>query len=213
MNKQQQMFTSAQSSIAQHRSVKSIRPPSGNWPIIPSSSSSSSSTRKSRRQARANKGVRAFFGGLKKTERERKLIKRLEKLGLGGGNTNDNKSEEDELWMLDNGLSSKYNRRQAIMAGNWKCNPSTLEQARTLAALVAANASSDVQEKESYGMNNMNMNKRKQRVDVLICPPAAFISEVSQLVRFLSRFVYSLDFYFSTKRASKREGEDKYFHC
>jgi len=97
--------------------------------------------------------------------------------------------------------------RTPIMAGNWKCNPKTLDEARTLASLVAANTMEDRRENDYYFTTTTNNNtaargekrngfnlfnaKRNRRgennknVEVLICPPAAFLSEVSQLVRFL----------------------------
>ena len=78
------------------------------------------------------------------------------------------------------------------MAGNWKCNPRTMEEARTLASLVAANTMEDRIMDEQYdntggGFNIFKRNTffvREKNVEVLICPPAAFLSEVSQLVRF-----------------------------
>ncbi len=85
--------------------------------------------------------------------------------------------------------------RTPIMAGNWKCNPRTMEEARTLASLVAANTMEDRILDEQYdnttggGFNifkrNTSFFAREKNVEVLICPPAAFLSEVSQLVRFL----------------------------
>ena len=98
--------------------------------------------------------------------------------------------------------------RTPIMAGNWKCNPRTMEEARTLASLVAANTMEDRILDEQYdnttggGFNifkrNTSFFAREKNVEVLICPPAAFLSEVSQLVRFL--------FYdaFSSSRARER---------
>ena len=84
--------------------------------------------------------------------------------------------------------------RTPIMAGNWKCNPRTMEEARTLASLVAANTMEDRILDEQYdnttggGFNifkrNTSFFAREKNVEVLICPPAAFLSEVSQLVRF-----------------------------
>ena len=78
-----------------------------------------------------------------------------------------------------------------------------MEEARTLASLVAANTMEDRIMDEQYDNNNNNNNNnnkngggfnifkrntsffaREKNVEVLICPPAAFLSEVSQLVRF-----------------------------
>jgi len=138
----------------------------------------------------------ALFGGggqgLKKTPEQKNKLKRLEKL-------NGNNESEEEFWPED-----LKQLRTPIMAGNWKCNPKTLEEARTLASLVAANTAEDRRESDFFndergggrsGFNlfikrNSNNNRGGGRgdnknVEVLICPPAAFLSEVSQLVRFL----------------------------
>ena len=139
----------------------------------------------------------ALFGGggqgLKKTPEQKNKLKRLEKLNPG------NNEQEEEFWPED-----LKQLRTPIMAGNWKCNPKTLEEARTLASLVAANTAEDRRESDFFndergggrsGFNlfikrNSNNNRGGGRgdnknVEVLICPPAAFLSEVSQLVRFL----------------------------
>ena len=151
------------------------------------------------RRRKFNSGVRiqsALFGGgqgLKKTPEQKNKLKRLEKL-------NGNNESEEEFWPED-----LKQLRTPIMAGNWKCNPKTLEEARTLASLVAANTAEDRRESDFFnndergggrsGFNlfikrNSNNNRGGGRgdnknVEVLICPPAAFLSEVSQLVRFL----------------------------
>jgi|TARA_B110000483_G_scaffold62600_1_gene77893 hypothetical protein len=151
------------------------------------------------RRRKFNSGVRiqsALFGGgqgLKKTPEQKNKLKRLEKLNPG------NNEQEEEFWPED-----LKQLRTPIMAGNWKCNPKTLEEARTLASLVAANTAEDRRESDFFndergggrsGFNlfikrNSNNNRGGGRgdnknVEVLICPPAAFLSEVSQLVRFL----------------------------
>ena len=133
--------------------------------------------------------------GLKKTPEQKNKLKRLEKLNPG------NNEQEEEFWPED-----LKQLRTPIMAGNWKCNPKTLEEARTLASLVAANTAEDRRESDFFndnergggGRSGFNLfNKRNannnrgggrgdnKNVEVLICPPAAFLSEVSQLVRFL----------------------------
>lgn len=142
-------------------------------------------------------GGRGGSGGLKKTPEQKNKLKRLEKLN------GDPRYEGEEFWPED-----LKQMRTPIMAGNWKCNPKTLDEARTLASLVAANTMEDRRENDYYFTNNNNNNttgrgekrngfnlfnaKRNRRgennnknVEVLICPPAAFLSEVSQLVRFL----------------------------
>ena len=111
-----------------------------------------------------------------------------------GGRGFDDQGENgiDDFWPED-----LKQLRTPIMAGNWKCNPRTMEEARTLASLVAANTMEDRIMDEQYDNNNntgggFNIFKRntsffarEKNVEVLICPPAAFLSEVSQLVRFL----------------------------
>jgi len=62
-------------------------------------------------------------------------------------------------------------RRTAVMAGNWKLNPKTMDEARTLAALVGAAAKED----KAPGV-------KTRECEVFVCPPAAFISEVSRIV-------------------------------
>jgi hypothetical protein len=141
-------------------------------------------------------GGRGGSGGLKKTPEQKNKLKRLEKLN------GDPRYEGEEFWPDD-----LKQMRTPIMAGNWKCNPKTLDEARTLASLVAANTMEDRRENDYYFTNNNNNTtgrgekrngfnlfnaKRNRRgennnknVEVLICPPAAFLSEVSQLVRFL----------------------------
>ena len=141
-------------------------------------------------------GGRGGSGGLKKTPEQKNKLKRLEKLN------GDPRYEGEEFWPED-----LKQMRTPIMAGNWKCNPKTLDEARTLASLVAANTMEDRRENDYYFTNNNNNTtgrgekrngfnlfnaKRNRRgennnknVEVLICPPAAFLSEVSQLVRFL----------------------------
>ena len=153
------------------------------------------------RRRKFNSGVRiqsALFGGgqgLKKTPEQKNKLKRLEKLNPG------NNEQEEEFWPED-----LKQLRTPIVAGNWKCNPKTLEEARTLASLVAANTAEDRRESDFFndnergggGRSGFNLfNKRNannnrgggrgdnKNVEVLICPPAAFLSEVSQLVRFL----------------------------
>ena len=152
------------------------------------------------RRRKCNSGVRiqsALFSGggqgLKKTPEQKNKLKRLEKLNPG------NNEQEEEFWPED-----LKQMRTPIMAGNWKCNPKTLDEARTLASLVAANTMEDRRENDNYFTTNNNtarggkrngfnlfnakMNRRgenNKNVEVLICPPAAFLSEVSQLVRFL----------------------------
>jgi len=116
-----------------------------------------------------------------------------------GGRGFDDQGENgiDDFWPED-----LKQLRTPIMAGNWKCNPRTMEEARTLASLVAANTMEDRIMDEQYDNNNNNNNNnntvggfnifkrntsffaREKNVEVLICPPAAFLSEVSQLVRF-----------------------------
>ena len=154
------------------------------------------------RRRKFNSGVRiqsALFGGgqgLKKTPEQKNKLKRLEKLNPG------NNEQEEEFWPED-----LKQLRTPIMAGNWKCNPKTLEEARTLASLVAANTAEDRRDADFFNNNNERgggggrsgfnlFNKRNsnnnrgggrgdnKNVEVLICPPAAFLSEVSQLVRF-----------------------------
>ena len=138
-------------------------------------------------------GGRGGSGGLKKTPEQKNKLKRLEKLN------GDPRYEGEEFWPED-----LKQMRTPIMAGNWKCNPKTLDEARTLASLVAANTMEDRRENDNYFTTNNNtarggkrngfnlfnakMNRRgenNKNVEVLICPPAAFLSEVSQLVRFL----------------------------
>ena len=69
---------------------------------------------------------------MKKTPEQKNKLKRLEKLNPG------NNEREEEFWPED-----LKQLRTPIMAGNWKCNPKTLEEARTLASLVAANTVGD----------------------------------------------------------------------
>jgi triosephosphate isomerase len=131
--------------------------------------------------------------GLKKTPEQKNKLKRLEKLNPG------NNEQEEEFWPED-----LKQLRTPIMAGNWKCNPKTLEEARTLASLVAANTAEDRRDADFFknnerggggGRSGFNLfNKRNsnnnrgggrgdnKNVEVLICPPAAFLSEVSQLI-------------------------------
>ena len=58
--------------------------------------------------------------------------------------------------------------RRAVMAGNWKLNPTTREAANTLAALVGAAARDGADAREC---------------DVFVCPPAPFIADVARTVR------------------------------
>jgi triosephosphate isomerase len=58
--------------------------------------------------------------------------------------------------------------RRPLMAGNWKMNPQTLQEAETLAALVAAAARADGGVARSHA-------------DVLCCPPAAFLAPVAKI--------------------------------
>ena len=58
--------------------------------------------------------------------------------------------------------------RGAVMAGNWKLNPTTREAANTLAALVGAAARDGADAREC---------------DVFVCPPAPFIADVARTVR------------------------------
>ena len=60
--------------------------------------------------------------------------------------------------------------RRPLMAGNWKMNPATLEEAETLAALVAAAAKADGA-------------KAMQSSDVLCCPPAPFLAPIAEILR------------------------------
>jgi hypothetical protein len=137
-------------------------------------------------------GGRGGSGGLKKTPEQKNKLKRLEKLN------GDPRYEGEEFWPED-----LKQMRTPIMAGNWKCNPKTLDEARTLASLVAANTMEDRRENDYFTTNNTTargekrngfnlFNAKRNRkgennknVEVLICPPAAFLSEVSQLVRLL----------------------------
>ena len=57
-------------------------------------------------------------------------------------------------------------KRRAVMSGNWKLNPKTAADAKTLAALVGA-ARRDVD----------------ADVDVFVCPPAPFLADVVRVVR------------------------------
>jgi triosephosphate isomerase len=129
---------------------------------------------------------------LKKTPEQKNKLKRLEKLN------GDPRYEGEEFWPED-----LKQMRTPIMAGNWKCNPKTLDEARTLASLVAANTMEDRRENDYYftttnnntaargekrnGFNLFNAKRNRRgennkNVEVLICPPAAFLSEVSQLI-------------------------------
>jgi len=174
------------------------------------------------RRRKFNSGVRiqsALFGGgqgLKKTPEQKNKLKRLEKLNPG------NNEQEEEFWPED-----LKQLRTPIMAGNWKCNPKTLEEARTLASLVAANTAEDRRESDFFndnergggGRSGFNLfNKRNannnrgggrgdnKNVEVLICPPAAFLSEVSQLVRFLIYRFFSRG---STQRVTEKRARVK----
>jgi hypothetical protein len=150
-------------------------------------------------------GGRGGSGGLKKTPEQKNKLKRLEKLN------GDPRYEGEEFWPED-----LKQMRTPIMAGNWKCNPKTLDEARTLASLVAANTMEDRRENDYYftttnnntaargekrnGFNLFNAKRNRRgennkNVEVLICPPAAFLSEVSQLVRFLYKKKYRLRFH------------------
>jgi triosephosphate isomerase len=62
-------------------------------------------------------------------------------------------------------------KRNAVMAGNWKLNPKTLDEARTLAALVGAAA------------RDGGIGTKGSRTDVFVCPPAPFVAEVARTVR------------------------------
>ena len=100
------------------------------------------------RRRKFNSGVRiqsALFGGgqgLKKTPEQKNKLKRLEKL-------NGNGESEEEFWPED-----LKQLRTPIMAGSWKCNPKTLEEARTLASLVAANTAEDRRDADFFNNNN-----------------------------------------------------------
>ena len=59
--------------------------------------------------------------------------------------------------------------RRPLMAGNWKMNPATLQEAETLAALVAAAAKADG-------------GVARAHADVLCCPPAAFLAPVAKIM-------------------------------
>ena len=59
--------------------------------------------------------------------------------------------------------------RRPLMAGNWKMNPATLQEAETLAALVAAAAKADG-------------GVARAHADVLCCPPAAFLAPVARIL-------------------------------
>ena len=125
-------------------------------------------------------------------ERRRQQKNRTPPGNRRGGRGFDDQGENgiDDFWPED-----LKQLRTPIMAGNWKCNPRTMEEARTLASLVAANTMEDRILDEQYdnttggGFNifkrNTSFFAREKNVEVLICPPAAFLSEVSQLVRFL----------------------------
>jgi hypothetical protein len=65
--------------------------------------------------------------------------------------------------------------RKAVMAGNWKLNPKTLDEARTLAALTGAAA------REEKGVPGV----KPRACEVFVCPPSPFISEVARIVRCL----------------------------
>ena len=176
------------------------------------------------RRRKCNSGVRiqsALFSGggqgLKKTPEQKNKLKRLEKLNPG------NNEQEEEFWPED-----LKQLRTPIMAGNWKCNPKTLEEARTLASLVAANTAEDRRDADFFNNNNERggggrsgfnlFNKRNannnrgggrgdnKNVEVLICPPAAFLSEVSQLVRFLIYRFFSRG---STQRVTEKRARVK----
>lgn len=157
--------------------------------------------------------------GLKKTPEQKNKLKRLEKLNPG------NNEQEEEFWPED-----LKQLRTPIMAGNWKCNPKTLEEARTLASLVAANTAEDRRDADFFknnerggggGRSGFNLfNKRNsnnnrgggrgdnKNVEVLICPPAAFLSEVSQLVRFLIYRFFSFARLDAKGNREKGESED-----
>ena len=62
-------------------------------------------------------------------------------------------------------------KRKAVMAGNWKLNPKTLDEARTLAALVGAAA------------RDGGIGTNKSKTEVFVCPPAPFAAEVARTVR------------------------------
>ena len=62
-------------------------------------------------------------------------------------------------------------KRNAVMAGNWKLNPKTLDEARTLAALVGAAA------------RDGGIGTNKSKTEVFVCPPAPFAAEVARTVR------------------------------
>ena len=61
---------------------------------------------------------------------------------------------------------SRTTTRRAVMAGNWKLNPRTREEATTLARLTGA-------AKRESGDD----------VDVFVCPPAVFLGDVARAVR------------------------------
>jgi len=69
-------------------------------------------------------------------------------------------------------------RRTAVMAGNWKLNPKTMDEARTLAALVGAAARED----KAPGV-------KTRECEVFVCPPSPFISEVSRIVSGVRRSI------------------------
>lgn len=75
------------------------------------------------------------------------------------------------------GKEPPVKRRTAVMAGNWKLNPKTMDEARTLAALVGAAAKED----KAPGV-------KTRECEVFVCPPAPFISEVSRIVSGVRRW-------------------------
>ena len=111
------------------------------------------------RRRKFNSGVRiqsALFGGgqgLKKTPEQKNKLKRLEKLNPGNG------EQEEEFWPED-----LKQLRTPIMAGNWKCNPKTLEEARTLASLVAANTAED---RRSQIFSTTTREEEEEGVDLI----------------------------------------------
>lgn len=75
------------------------------------------------------------------------------------------------------GKEPPVKKRTAVMAGNWKLNPKTMDEARTLAALVGAAAKED----KAPGV-------KTRECEVFVCPPAPFISEVSRIVSGVRRW-------------------------
>ena len=70
-------------------------------------------------------------------------------------------------------------KRNAVMAGNWKLNPKTLDEARTLAAMVGAIAARRVES----GTRDGGIGTNKSKTEVFVCPPAPFAAEVARTVR------------------------------